>query len=78
MRNMGPKSSQWLAAIGIHTLDDLREVGVVTAYNLLRAHGHNATLNLVWAMQGALMDVHWSDIPKPVKQDLRQRIKQCA
>lgn len=78
MRNIGPKSTQWLAAIGIHTLDDLRETGVVTAYNLLRAHGYKATLNLVWALQGALLNVHWQDVPEAVKQDLRKRIKESA
>jgi DNA transformation protein and related proteins len=78
MRNFGPKSMQWLAAVGIHTLDDLREVGVITAYNLVTAHGYNTSLNLLWAMQGALMDVHWTKIPESVKQLLKQRLKESA
>jgi hypothetical protein len=78
MRNFGPKSTQWLTAIGIHTLDDLREVGVITAYNLVTAHGYNTSLNLLWAMQGALMDVHWTKIPESVKQELKQRLKESA
>ena len=78
MRNLGPKSTQWLAAVGIHTLDDLREVGVITAYNLVTAHGYNTSLNLLWALQGALMDVRWTDVPESVKQDLLQRLKESA
>jgi hypothetical protein len=29
MRNIGPKSKQWLAYVGVHTLDDVVELGVV-------------------------------------------------
>lgn len=78
MRNIGPTSSRWLAAVGIHTLDDLRKVGVVNAYNLVRAQGYNATLNLLWALQGALTDTPWNALPESVKQDLQRRIKESA
>lgn len=78
LRNIGPKSSQCLAAVGIYTLDDLREVGVVTAYNLVTAHGYNTNINLLWALQGALMNVRWTDVPESVKRQLRQRLKETA
>ena len=74
IRNLGPVSLKWLAAVGIHTLADLREVGVINAYNLVRAHGYKASLNLVWAMQGAVMDVHWTKIPAAIKHDPQQRL----
>jgi hypothetical protein len=32
MRNMGPKSSEWLAPVGVHTLDDVVNLGVVATY----------------------------------------------
>ncbi len=76
IKNIGPVSSRWLAAVGIHTLDDLREVGVLNAYNLVRSHGYNANLNLLWALQGATMNLHWTRIPQSVKQDLRLRLKE--
>lgn len=78
MLNIGPASTRWLAAVGIHTLEDLRKVGVVNAYNLVRAQGYNATLNLLWALQGAVTDVHWTEIPDAVKQDLKRRLKDTA
>ncbi len=78
MRNLGPKSSQWLAAMGIHTLDDLRETGVINAYNLVRKHGYNATLNLLWALQGAVTDIHWKDVPESIKRQLKQSLKELA
>jgi len=76
VKNIGPVSGQWLAAVGIHTLDDLRSVGVLNAYNLVKAHGYNANLNLLWALQGALLDVHWTRIPARIKQELLERLKE--
>jgi hypothetical protein len=76
--NLSSVSTQWLAAVGIHTLDDLREVGVITAYNLVTAHGHNTSLDLLWSLQGALTDVRWTDVPESVKQDLKHRFKESA
>ncbi|MDH4149591.1 MAG: TfoX/Sxy family protein [Betaproteobacteria bacterium] len=63
MRNIGPVSAQWLAAVGIHTVDGLHALGAINAYALVRAHGYNANLNLLWALQGALTDVHSTRIP---------------
>ena len=74
IRNLGPVSLKWLAAVGIHTLADLCEIGVINAYNLVRAHGYKANCNLLWAMQGALMDVHWTKISAATQRELLQRI----
>ncbi len=76
--NIGPVSTKWLAAVGIHTLEDLQKVGVVNAYNLVRAQGHNATLNLLWALQGAITNTPWHALPASDKQDLLRRIKKSA
>ena len=78
MRNIGPVSAQWLAAVGIHTVDGLHALGAINAYALVRAHGYNANLNLLWALQGALTDVHWTRIPARTKQELRQRLKEIS
>ena len=39
MKNMGPKSSEWLASVGIHTLDGDRvaQPGVVETYKRVKA-----------------------------------------
>lgn len=37
MKNMGPKSSQWLASVGIYTLDDVAKLGVVETYKRVKA-----------------------------------------
>lgn len=60
----GPKSQQMLARAGIHTLEQLRELGAVRAYMLVKRCGARASLNLLWAMAGALLGRHWRDVAK--------------
>ena len=73
--NLGPPSSKWLTAVGIRNRADLESVGAINAYNLCKAHGYNVSLNLLWAMQGALMDIPSTRLPADVKQPLRQRLE---
>lgn len=75
LRNIGPITGKWLAAVGIHTLDDLKQVGVVNAYNLVKANGYNANLNLRWVLQGALTEMRWTKIPATIRQQLKNRLE---
>lgn len=62
--NFGPKSQQMLALAGIHTVERLRELGAVRAYVQVKRAGTNASLNLLWAMEGALTGQHWREVAK--------------
>ena len=52
--NIGPTSKKWLHAIGVTSLAELEAMGVVVAYSLVKAQGYNASLNLLYALHGAL------------------------
>jgi len=71
LRNLGPASARWLNAIGVHTRRDLEKLGAVDAYAMLRAHGYNASLNLVYAIEGALRDCAWNKLPAKHKARLK-------
>ena len=71
--SLGPATAQWLAAIGVRTRRDLAALGAVTTYRLLRAHGYDATLNLVYAIEGALRGVDWRQLPRELKAELKAR-----
>ncbi len=62
--NLGPKSQQMLAAAGIHTLTQLRELGSVRAYVRVKQSNVGASLNLLWALEGALSGKRWQDVAK--------------
>ncbi len=56
---LGPKSLAMLAAAGIHGRTDLERLGAVRAYLRGKAAGQNASLNLLWALEGALTGQDW-------------------
>ena len=56
---LGPKSLAMLAAAGIHSRADLERLGAVRAYLRVKAAGQAASLNLLWAMEGALTGRDW-------------------
>jgi DNA transformation protein len=64
LQNLGPKSQAMLAAVGITTIEQLRQVGSVRAYLLVKATGANASLNLLWAMEGALSGLPWQEVAR--------------
>lgn len=69
--NLGPASQQWLAAVGIRNRRDLERLGPVTIYKLLKEHGYPATLNMVYAIAGALRGTEWNRLPAPLKAQLK-------
>ena len=56
LRNLGSVTEQWLNEVGISSEDDLRRVGAVEAYRLVKQAGFNPSLNLLYALHGALID----------------------
>ncbi len=70
--NLGPKSTAWLAAIGVRTKAQLRALGAIEACRRVRAAGHPASLLLAYALEGALTDTHWAELPPETKRWLRE------
>lgn len=59
-----------LRAIGINTQADLKRMGAVEAYRRIKARDINVSKVMLYALQGALMDVHWNDLPSDLKARL--------
>jgi DNA transformation protein len=72
--NLGPTSAKWLAEIGIHTRAELMEVGVVEAYCLVKARQPRASLNLLYALYGAVHHIPWNMLPPETKTTLREEV----
>lgn len=70
MRNIGPKSAAWLRQVGLRTLDDLGAVGTVEAFMRVKRAGFKPGLNLLYAIEGALLDCHWQEVPEERRQEL--------
>ena len=61
---LGPKSEAMLAAAGIRSVAQLKRLGAVRAYAKVKASGANASLNLLWALEGALTGLHWQVVAR--------------
>ncbi len=70
LKNLGNTSVNWLHAIGIHNRDELAQMGPVCAYNRIRERGIKVSKVLLYALQAALLDVHWSELSPALKQQL--------
>jgi DNA transformation protein len=76
MRNMGPKSSEWLASVGVHTLDDVVSLGVVETYKRVKAaYPEKVSLNLLYGLQAALLDLPWNELPPDIKEELKRQVE---
>lgn len=75
LRNLGPRSAEQLRAVGISTEAELRSAGVEFAYLAVRQRNSSVSLNLLWALYGALHDVDWRDVSDGTKAALREAIE---
>lgn len=75
MKNLGKTSAQWLHAVGIHSANDLRRLGAVDAYRAVRARGFRASKVLMYAIEGALLDIHWNELPPALKARLNGQLE---
>ncbi|WP_122666664.1 TfoX/Sxy family protein [Pseudomonas viridiflava] len=78
LKNVGKTSAQWLHAVGIHSASDLRRMGAVDAYRAVRKRGFRATRVLLYAIDAALMDIHWNDLPNDRKDVLNKMVSHRA
>lgn len=70
MRNLDESAVAWLLDVGIHTPKELERVGAVAAYRAVDARGHQPSLDLLWALDGALRNKMRSRLPEERKQEL--------
>ena len=70
MRNIGPKSAAWLRQVGLRSLDEISGTGVVESFMKVRRAGFKPSLNLLYALEGAVLDCHWQDVPEARRTEL--------
>ncbi len=72
LRNIGAVTARKLRDAGIDDEQALRQVGAVDAYRRLKHMNPRGTsLVCLYALHGALTDVHWNALPRDLKQKLK-------
>jgi DNA transformation protein len=74
--NLGPKTTNELASIGIKTMDHLKAKGWTSVFlSLIEKFPDRLNLNMAAGLIGAVLDVHWQDIPESEKKKAKDLIK---
>lgn len=72
LKNIGPSSAVWLEEIGITSKAALAEIGPVMIYKMIQHRHPGVNVLLLYALQGAVMDVHWNALSADMKASLRR------
>ena len=72
--NLGPASERMLHAAGIHTPAALRALGSVPAFVAVRQAGQQPSLNLLWALEGALSGRDWESVAQQERTALLMQL----
>jgi DNA transformation protein len=75
LRNLGQHSQEMLAAAGIMTESQLRKKGSAAAFVAVKRAGCAPSLNLLWAIEGALTDRDWKEVAKSDRLSLLTQVE---
>jgi len=75
---IGPKSAAMLLSVGIKSVGELRRVGAVAAFVQVRRAGLGASLNLLWALEGALTKTPWTTVARTERTRLLLELDDMA
>jgi len=75
LKNIGEVSAKMLNEIDVFTRDDIIKLGPATIYHILKAQGFNVNLMMVYALEGAITNRHFNDIPQADKERLRREVE---
>lgn len=73
-QGLGPRSREQLAAIGIHTPDELKLSDAFDVYARIKARWPGASRNLVYALLGAQEGRDWRDIARERRTEVLLRL----
>lgn len=77
LRNIGPQTERWLHEAGIHTPNELEALGAMEAWRRVRALRPDASLVGLYAVQGALINCHWNELPEEMRDELRAAFEEA-
>jgi DNA transformation protein len=67
---LGPRSQEMLASAGITRAAQLRKLGSVAAFAMVRKAEPHASLNLLWALESALSGEPWQAVARKHRTSL--------
>jgi hypothetical protein len=73
LMNIGPKTADRLENVGIDSIKKLKEAGPVDVFCRLKVlYPDSTSNNALYALQAAMLNVDWREIPSQLKTDLQR------
>lgn len=73
LKNIGETSAEKLAGVGITTRKQIEEMGAVAVFKRLRSR-YPVSMTMLWALQGALLDLPYYLIPDEIRKTLLEEL----
>lgn len=73
VKNIGPAIAERLNEIGVYNVADLQQMGASKAYLKIKKNYPDKTIPVcyyLYSFEGALLNLHWDDIPAKRKKEL--------
>lgn len=77
-KNIGKTIEARLNEISVFLLADLAEMTSLEAFKRIRENYPDKTIPVcyyLYSLEGALLDLHWDDLPLDLKEELRLRVE---
>lgn len=75
LKNIGPRTIEWLHDVDVHNVEALRALGAVEVYVRLKTrYPDRVTLNALWGLAAALLDIDWRLLDADHKAELRAQV----
>lgn len=72
MKNLGEKTALWLVDAGVRSRGDMARLGAIEVCRRMLLAGHPVSLVAAYAIEGALTDTHWNQIPAAKKLEIQR------
>lgn len=74
LQNLGPPSVEMPAREGVVSAKQLKARGAVAAFVTVKRAGGKSSLNVLWALEGALTNRDWKEVAKQERMSLLMRL----
>jgi DNA transformation protein and related proteins len=75
LRGLGPASVTMLVSVGITTAAQLRQADLYPLYARIKAQHPHTSINLLYAMMGAVDEMDWRDVAKERRTEVLMRLE---
>ncbi len=72
LKNLGEKTALWLVDAGVRSRSEMAKLGAIEVCKRMLLAGHPVSLVAAYAIEGALTDTHWNQIPPQKKLEVQR------